>query len=174
MVGTSLEDLRMLQTAEKIADGIWEQVIEWGSFAKNTVGEQLTRAVDSIGANIAESFGRFHYGEKLKFLYYARGSLFESKYWLNRTLARNLMPPERTQNYTHQLSSLARQINAFANSVKAQRNSNQHIRETSALYITDDGEEISFPFFNELELEWLQTLPNDTQSSISTYQSPNL
>ena len=173
-MSTSLEDLRMLQTMEMIADGIWGQVIKWETFAKNTVGEQLTRAVDSIGANIAESFGRFHYGEKLKFLYYARGSLFETKYWLNRTSARNLMPSELTQTYTHQLSGLARQINAFANSLKTQRSSNQQIRETHAPYITDDGEEIPLPLFNELELQWLQTLPNDTQSLLSNYQSSHL
>ncbi len=93
-MGTAFEDLRVLQSAEEVADGIWGQVVEWKSFAKDVVGGQLARAADSIGANIAESFGRFHYGEKLQFLYYARGSLFETKYWLNRALKRKLMMPE--------------------------------------------------------------------------------
>ncbi len=79
------EELRVLQAAEAVADGIWRQVVRWGSFARDTVGKQMARAGDSIGANIAEAYGRFHYGEKLQFLYYARGSLFETKYWLNNT-----------------------------------------------------------------------------------------
>ncbi|GIV44793.1 MAG: hypothetical protein KatS3mg035_1916 [Bacteroidia bacterium] len=32
------------------------------------MGDQFVRATDSIGANIAEGYGRFHYLEKLKFL----------------------------------------------------------------------------------------------------------
>ena len=65
------EELRVLQSAEVIADGIWQQVIQWDPLARDVVGKQLARASDSIGANIAEAFGRFHYGEKLQFLYYA-------------------------------------------------------------------------------------------------------
>lgn len=87
----SFEDLQVLQVAEQLADDIWQHVSQWESFAQETVGKQLVRAVDSIGANIAEAFGRYHYGEKLQFLYYARGSLFESKYWINRTKQRNLL-----------------------------------------------------------------------------------
>lgn len=89
-MATSLEDLRILQRAETLADAIWREVLGWNAFARDSLGSQLVRASDSVGANIAEAFGRFHYGEKLQFLYFARGSLFETKYWLNRTSARSL------------------------------------------------------------------------------------
>ena len=69
------EELRVLQAAEAVADGIWRQVVRWDRFARDVVGGQLAKAADSIGANTAEAYGRFHYGEKLQFLYYARGSL---------------------------------------------------------------------------------------------------
>lgn len=98
-MATSLEDLRVLGMAEGIADSIWGQVVRWDEFARDTVGKQVVRAADSIGANTAEGFGRFNFGEKLQFLYYARGSLFETKYWLNRMLARNLMPASEAKNY---------------------------------------------------------------------------
>ncbi len=75
-----LEDLQVLKSAETIADSIWKRVAGWDNFAKDVVGRQITRSADSIGANIAESFGRFNFGEKLQFLYYSRGSLFETKY----------------------------------------------------------------------------------------------
>ena len=55
------EDLRVLQAAEVFADDIWREVVRWDSFAREVVGGQLARAADSIGANIAEAFGRFHY-----------------------------------------------------------------------------------------------------------------
>jgi four helix bundle protein len=119
-MATSLEDLKVLQVAENMADEIWQQVVQWESFTRDVVGGQLARSTDSIGANIAEAFGRFHYGEKLQFLYYARSSLFETKYWLNRAQARNLMDADLTKSYASQLTNLARQLNAFAYNIKAQ------------------------------------------------------
>lgn len=59
------EDLRVLQAAEAVADDVWRRVTRWKPFAKDVVGKQLARAADSVGANIAEAYGRFHYGEKL-------------------------------------------------------------------------------------------------------------
>ena len=90
-MATKLEDLRILRTTEDIADAVWKIVVQWDEFAKDVVGKQLAKAIDSIGANIAESYGRFNYGEKLQFLYYSRGSLFETKYWLNRAVVRGLL-----------------------------------------------------------------------------------
>jgi four helix bundle protein len=73
-----LEDKRMYQRAEEIADRVWEFTSRWSRFAQNTVGEQLTTAVDSIGANISEAGGRFFPNDVKKFLYYSRGSLRET------------------------------------------------------------------------------------------------
>jgi four helix bundle protein len=56
---------------------------------------------------------RFNFGEKLQFLYYARGSLFETKYWLNRAKARELMPPESVQKYATRLSKISATIEYF-------------------------------------------------------------
>jgi four helix bundle protein len=102
--------LEVLRAAEGVADDIWRQVVRWEPFARDVVGGQLAKAGDSIGANIAEAYGRFHYGEKLQFLYYARGSLFETKYWLNRAQERELMPSAQVQEYASQLTDLARQL----------------------------------------------------------------
>lgn len=57
--GIDLVDLWIFKSAESLADTIWRCAVAWDTFAKNTVGEQLVRAGDSIGANIAEAFGRF-------------------------------------------------------------------------------------------------------------------
>src|SRR5918995_388448 len=106
-MATELEDLKILQTAEGIADAVWKRAVQWDEFARDVVGKQIARAIDSIGANIAESYGRFNYGEKLQFLYYARGSLFETKYWLNRARVRELMQAEEVKGYATRLSDVA-------------------------------------------------------------------
>lgn len=161
-MATAFEELRVLQDAEAVADEIWQQVVGWDPFAREVVGGQLARAADSVGANIAEAFGRFHYGEKLQFLYYARGSLFETKYWLNRALERSMMTSEQVQDYASRLTSLARQLNSFAGSLKAQRQGNQArlkaVRETAVEYETHSTHEVFIPFFSETDLDWLQTI----------------
>lgn len=54
-----VESKRVYQRAEAIADQFWEIIVAWEWFAKRTVGLQLAKAADSIGANIAEAGGRF-------------------------------------------------------------------------------------------------------------------
>ena len=154
-----LEDLKILQAAEGIADAVWKRVVQWDEFARDIVGKQLARATDSIGANIAESYGRFNYGEKLQFLYYSRGSLFETKYWLNRALTRELMQPGEVKVYADRLSDVARQLNSFASSLKSQRKDNQtqskSVREPTAEYVTDERLDDFMALFAENELTWL-------------------
>ncbi len=158
-MSATFENLRILQLAEAIADAIWKQVTQWDEFARDVVGKQLARAVDSVGANIAESFGRFNFGEKLQFLYYARGSLFETKYWLNRACTRNLMTSSEAQGYADQLTDLARQLNTFASSLRTvraeQKTHSRTIREPTTEYIVVDQDEFSDALFAESDLAWL-------------------
>jgi four helix bundle protein len=158
-MATELEDLRILKVAEGIADAVWKRVVQWDEFAKDVVGKQMTGAVDSIGANIAESYGRYNYGEKLQFLYYSRGSLFETKYWLNRALTRELMQADEVKDYASRLSDVARQINAFSTSLRSQRKDNKTqskaVREAGAEYIIENLYDDTISIFAEDELNWL-------------------
>jgi four helix bundle protein len=165
----AFEDMRVLQSAEAIADECWKLVLGWQPFARDAMGKQLITAADSIGANIAEAFGRYHYGEKLTFLYYARGSLFETKYWLNRAVARDLVPDPVLRGSVAQLSDLARQLNALVASTKQQRSTSsaqaKAVREIAETYGPPDHwpEEL----FSASELTWLADL-----TPIANYQLP--
>jgi four helix bundle protein len=77
-----------------LADQVWQIVSQWEPFAKNTVGKQIVRATDSIGANIAEGIGRWHYKDNRRFIRIARGSLYETKHWLRRAYRRKLIGSE--------------------------------------------------------------------------------
>jgi four helix bundle protein len=124
------------------------------------VGIQMARSADSIGANIAESYGRFNFGEKLQFLYYSRGSIFETKYWLNRTRVRGLIEPNVVEGYEKQLTELARQLNSFASSLRSVRSGQKTkpsaVREEQAEYLTV-SEEILTPLFSDEDLNRLKT-----------------
>ena len=160
-MSATFENLRVLQSAEEIADSVWKRVVQWDEFAKDVVGKQITRSADSVGANIAESFGRFNFGEKLQFLYYSRGSIFETKYWLNRTRARGLLNPDEVDVYVNRLTDLARQLNTFAGSLKTvraeQKSKPNSVRESQAEYLTLSPDEPPGPLFSEAELNWLHT-----------------
>ena len=160
-MSATFEDLRVLKSAEEIADSVWKIVVQWDDFAKDVVGKQLTRAVDSIGANISESFGRYHFGEKIQFLYYARGSLFETKYWLNRVKIRNLMPDSQVQTYIEHMTALARQLNNFASGLKGVRNQetkqSKSLREMAAEYQIDIPVSTSDTLFDDDDIAWFQS-----------------
>ena len=159
----TLEDLQVLRTAEDLADGVWRQTVAWNSFQRDTVGKQLTRSVDSIGANIAEAFGRFHYGEKLQFLYYARGSVFETKYWLNRVNSRQLMPSNDVQQYINQIGVLTQQLKGFLAHIKRQRQdkSNPKLQTIGEESIRYEIEQLHINnLFNQEEIHSLESINN--------------
>jgi len=159
---TSLEDIRVLKNAEEISDAIYKIASRWDEFAKDVVGKQISRAADSIGANIAESFGRYHFGEKIQFLYYARGSLFETKYWLNRAATRELMSSADSQSYVTRLTDIARQLNLYISSLKGQRSGEitvaKTVKESPIEYlIAQVPEDFPDTLFDETDFEWLKS-----------------
>jgi four helix bundle protein len=91
MERTNFENLRVYRLSEDLADNIWEVVLEWNHFARDTVGKQLVRSADSIGANIAEGSGRRGFQDHKRFIYIARGSVNETKHWLRRAYKRKLL-----------------------------------------------------------------------------------
>ena len=81
---TAFEKLEVYQLPERLADAIWDMALGWNSFAKDTVGKQLVRAADSIGANIAEGYGRGTGADNRRFVRTARGSLNETQHFLRQ------------------------------------------------------------------------------------------
>jgi four helix bundle protein len=88
------KDLEIFQIIEELAEKIWDKVIEWDNFAKFSVGLQLVKAIDSFGANIEEADGRYHFKEKINFLYIARESLKETRRWITKSNRRKLFGEE--------------------------------------------------------------------------------
>ena len=112
-----LEKLEIYKEAMRIGEVVWDLVGGWSLFAKRTVGEQWVRSTDSIAANIAEGYGRYHYKENLKFCYYARGSLQEAQTWLHKATRRKLMDSASGGDLDAALSVLVRRLNAYIKSI---------------------------------------------------------
>src|SRR5687767_15370178 len=91
MARSNFESLRVYRLSEKLADHIWQVVLTWNNFARDTVGKQVVRSEDSIGANLSEGSGRGRYLDNKRFVRMARGSLNGTQHGLRRAYIRNLL-----------------------------------------------------------------------------------
>ena len=98
-----------------LSNKIWEIVIRWNDFAKFTVGKQLVNSTDSISANIAEGFGRYHKKDKIKFYHYSNGSLYETIDWVKKSLTRGLITKEEYGFIMDNLSLLPKELHQLIN-----------------------------------------------------------
>jgi four helix bundle protein len=114
---TNFENLRVYQLSEQIADTIWDTASGWEQFARNTVGAQIVRSADSIGANIAEGVGRGTYADNRRFVRNARGSLNETKHWLRRAYRRKLLTKETIAKLKPLLDELSPKLNSYLKSI---------------------------------------------------------
>jgi len=117
-VGTvSFHDLTVYQVAEQLCDAVWDIVREWPVLARDTVGKQLVRSADSIGANIAEGTGRGSYLDNKRFIKIARGSFYETKHWLRRAFKRKLLTSGQTESLRPLVERLGPLINGYLRSI---------------------------------------------------------
>ena len=117
MVKSNFENLQVYQLAERLADDIWNIVLHWEEFPKATIGKQIVRSVDSIGANIAEGCGRYNFQDNRRFVRIARGSLNETRHWLRRAYKRNLLTNEEVDKLKPIIEELSPKLNAYLNSI---------------------------------------------------------
>jgi len=94
-----------------LSNYVWDIVNKWNYFAKDTVGKQFVKAVDSISANIAEGFGRYGKKDKICFYRYSYGSIKESLDWNEKSKIRKLLSDDQYQYIFKELDKLPKLIN---------------------------------------------------------------
>ena len=112
-----LEELIVYKLSMEMAEEIWQIVIKWDHFSKETIGKQLVRAMDSIAANLSEGFGRYHFKENINFCYYSRGSLYETKTWLIKAHNRKLLPDESYGLFIVNIENIGVKLNNYIRSI---------------------------------------------------------
>ena len=114
---TNFENLEIYRLAEQLADEVWEIVVRWNNLAQETVGKQLVRSADSVGANIAEGSGRGSEQDYRRFIRIARGSLNETRHWLRRAFKRKLLKSEQIATLTPVIEQLTPKLNAYLRAI---------------------------------------------------------
>ncbi|GMU21180.1 MAG: hypothetical protein AMXMBFR13_12730 [Phycisphaerae bacterium] len=113
MQRAAFERLDVYRLAEDLADQVWGLVLPWNTFARDTVGKQLVKSADSIGANIAEGYGRGSQKDNHRFVRISRGSLNETLHWLRRAYRRNLLNTSQISRLKALVSELGPRLNGY-------------------------------------------------------------
>ncbi len=108
-----LGNIPAYKESKGISNEVWRTVSSWKYLERNTLGAQLIRAIDSIAANIAEGFGRFHKKDKIKFYYNSRASVYETAHWINLSFERGLIKEAVKEKWLEILRKLPKQINTL-------------------------------------------------------------
>lgn len=82
------------------------------------VWQQFVRSTDSVWANIAEWFWRFHYLDSIKFYYNARWSLQETKHRIELLYDRDILSNVAYKNILERLETLSVKLNNFIRAAK--------------------------------------------------------
>ena len=106
-----LNDIASYKIAFNLSNYVWDVVVKWDEFAKKHLGGQFVEAIDSISANIAEGFGRYHKKDKIKFYRYSQGSIKESFDWNEKSKVRILLNNQEYKYILDELQKLPKEIN---------------------------------------------------------------
>ena len=113
-----LGDLQVYQISLELSEKAWQIYQRLPKQFQFEIGSQFLGAVDSIGANIAEGYGRYHYKDSMKFYYNARGSLWESKHWLLLLHKRKFLEAQEFNEFLNAIDMLGRKLNSFIGRLK--------------------------------------------------------
>lgn len=126
MESKTLNTLDIYKLSIQLSETGWKIYIELTWQLKKVSGDQFLESTDSVGANISEAYGRFHYLDRIKFLYNARGSLYESNYWFDLLNKRNLIKnKELKTKYLQVVEELFPRLNGFIDSIYKKRPTNK-------------------------------------------------
>ena len=121
MARTAFQNLEIYQLSERLANAVWGTVAGWKQFERDTLGKQLVRAADSVGANIAEGYGRGNGPDHRRFLKIARGSTYEVKHFLRLAFHRGLVDEKEVASLKPILDELPPRLNAYIRAVCRRR-----------------------------------------------------
>jgi four helix bundle protein len=109
-----LKDLEVYKLSRKLSTIAWGIFCRMDFMDKKHIGDQFLRSVDSVGANIAEGYGRYHYLDKVRFYYNSRASHYEAfTHWLELMLEREKVSKSEFDSISGTALKLQVKLNNF-------------------------------------------------------------
>lgn len=115
-------ELEVWRRARRLVITIHNLSIQFPDSERFSLTQQINRAAISVPSNIAEGSGRFHSNDKIRFMYIARGSLFEMETQLYLALDLGYLTEETLTNVQEEITSVKKLLNGFINHLKKSTN----------------------------------------------------
>lgn len=118
-----LPDLEVYRLARKLSAMAWEIYQRLTYQQRKVWGDQMLQAVDSVGANIAEGYARYHYLEKIRFYYISRASLSEGvEHWIDLGFERGLVSDVEYESFNRLRPDIQIKLNNMIKSTYTVKN----------------------------------------------------
>ena len=108
-----IENTDLLRRVETLADAVYALVRKWDGSDQDTMGKQLVRAVDSMGANLVDGDGCGSDADSVRFFRYSRSSGREAQWWINRVVARGIEPPHVCARLIEEITECVKMVNGL-------------------------------------------------------------
>jgi len=87
-----LQELEVYRMTRRLSSMAWVIYQRLAFQQRKVWGDQMLESVDSVGANVAEDYARFHFSEKARFYYISRASLSEGvDHWIDLGFERGVV-----------------------------------------------------------------------------------
>ena len=116
----SFTDLDVWKKARALRNNVLELTKSFPVEEKYRLSDQIIRSSRSVGNNIAEGHGRFHYADAAKFLLNARGSAAETIDHLVIALDNNFIDERTFESFKIDCEECMKMINGYINYLRKQ------------------------------------------------------
>ena len=114
-----INELKVYQLSRELSSKGWDLYSNLNFEHKKIIGDQFIRSIDSIGANIAEGYGRYHALDQIRFYHNARASLFEAIYhWSSLLFERGIISQTDFEFLSNQSKELEIKLNNFISATR--------------------------------------------------------
>jgi len=121
----SFTELETWKQSRNIRNFVSELVKTFPVEEKFRLADQIIRSSRSIGNNLAEGHGRFHYQDNIRFCTMARGSLTETLDHLIVALDEKLITEKVLQSFQPEYESCLKLINGYIQYLKSKKTGEQ-------------------------------------------------
>ncbi|MES2425896.1 MAG: four helix bundle protein [Bacteroidota bacterium] len=117
----SFTELEVWKQSRKIRMWVMALTKKFPGEEKHRLADQIIRSSRSIGNNIAEGHGRFHYQDNIRFCIMARGSLSETLDHLIIAFDDKIMKEEELQAFKIEYESCLKLLNGYIQYLKKKK-----------------------------------------------------
>lgn len=117
----SFTELEVWKQSRKIRMWVTDLTKRFPGEEKYRLADQIIRSSRSVGNNIAEGHGRFHYQDNIRFCIMARGSLLETLDHLIIAFDDKIIQEEELQSFKIEYESCLKLLNGYIQYLKKKK-----------------------------------------------------